>query len=594
MNGLFGGRFDGGFPDQRIENCCHARNYSNWRNGDGNLSLGIRYSNEDERGTATWSDGGQRGIIDGYVSNLDELGWNVEDVFSQLSRRPHETASTLQGGFVLVYQNTRENRHLVVTDKLGTRPVFHVDSVPVKYASSVATLLPFVDAPTVNIQAVNDMLLMGHLWGNHTLVEEIFKQRPATVLEADNGVRSIERYWKPDYTEKPPDGRYLAELVERYRRAVKRASSTLPPRAGLWLSGGLDSRTTASALLQHCKPGRPESLTAYTYDANPPTNDNPKIARQVARTLGIEQRDVPLTAGTVGRNFERIVDGTDGMLSWAYAANLSATYEIESPPSVLMEGMQGELLGDHLYRHHLSEFDSAVDSQVSSEVDVKPKRVSEVLARSVDPLGTFKIEATHSPEPTTREKVLDIHYRNYYSRLSMPSNRLMRHRTGTRVVHADGDYLEWCAKLPRQHRKGAIRARGLPDGGIPLEPAPAKLLLARRIDPDLAQITYERSKVKPSWPYPAHVIGFVGNVLFNRLRSKPTYGRGQLADFWIRDSETTIHQIVSDLVDKAASRQLFDGDVVREIYDEHMDGANNASLLARITTLEQWLGSNLH
>lgn len=596
MSGIVGGCFSGSDPRELVDELAHATPSSLWYHEYGEFGLGISYYTIDPQGFATWTDGVRAGVIHGAVTNLDELGWSIENVFERLFRRPADTAAALEGGFVIACQDPTADHHLVVTDKLGTRPVYYTGSEPFRYASAVDVLLQVSDERSVNVQAVSDMLLMGHLWGNHTLVKGILSQRPATVVEVTGSGRSFTRYWKPDYTEELPNRRYLDELVSRYRQAVKRTSKTLPARAGIWLSGGIDSRTATSSLLQHRQPTGFNSLNAYTYDANPPTSDNPKIARQVAKALDIEHEEVPLTAGTVGENFGRIVEATGGMVSWTVAKNLSATYEIDSPPPVLMEGMEGTLLGDHLYRYHLSEFSSAVDSQLSSEATTDPEHVTTLLTESVEPLETFRAEARRSPESTTRETVLDVHFQNYYNRLAMPSNRLMRDRVGTRVLYADSDYLEWCAKLPRRYRKGAFRFGGVLGSRvdkIPHEPTRAKLALVRRIDPDLAEITYERSKVKPSWPYPLHVLGFVGNVIVNRLRSNPTYGTGQQADFWIRDTETSVHEEVTRLLDDACSRELFDTDAVRDEYDKHMDGKNNASMLGRITTLEYWLQTHI-
>lgn len=63
---------------------------------------------------------------------------------------------------------------------------------------------------------------------------------------------------------------------------------------------------------------------------------------------------------------------------------------------------------------------------------------------------------------------------------------------------------------------------GVPEGGYPIDvtsgtipygTSRTKLGLLRRIAPGLTDITYERTKVKPSRPYPIHIVGFLGNVL---------------------------------------------------------------------------------
>lgn len=591
MSSVIGGTFDGTEPG--LGEQFTTESGREWFREHNSFGLAIDTDSVDTEEYDTWTDGTRTGIIDGVVTNLSELGWGVSDVFEHLLARPADTAGALEGSFVIACQDPTENRQLVVTDKLGARPVFYTKDAPFRFATSVDALLEYCESPTVNRQAVSDMLLMGNLWGQDTLVTEILAQRPATVLDVSDGERTTIRYWKPDYSEASPGDEYVDELVRRYRQAVERTSRTLPATAGIWLSGGLDSRTTAGALHRFQGSGEFEHLKTYTYDANPPTNDNPRIARQVADTLGLTYTEVPLTARTVGDHLEQIIEATDGMHMWAYGANLAATYELDAPPPVMMEGMQGALLGDHLYRHHVTEFDSAVDSLVASEAITTPEHVQQLLSPSIDPVASFEAEARRLEQPSVRETVLDVHFQNYYSRVFMPSNRVMRDRLGTRVAQADGDYLEWCAKLPTSYRKDSLDVPGGPDGGVPCEPTRAKLALSRRIEPSLARIPYERSKVKPSRPYPLHIAGFVGNVLWNRVRSRPTYGSGQLADFWIRDTETRLHDRVKELIEDACDRPLFDADAVQAVFDQHMAGANNASTLSQITTVEYWLQSHL-
>ena len=532
----------------------------------------------------------------GALTNLDELGLTHRDVFERLLDGRTDVAEAVEGDFLIACADASEDRWTIVTDKLGARPCYYTAEDGFYFATSVGALLSRHPNPTVDRQAVNDMLLMGHLWGDRTLVDGIRAVRPATVLEAVDGEIRSRRYWKPNYDEAPPSEAYLDELARRYRQAVERTARTLPRETGLWLSGGLDSRTTAAALREAAGgPSDFETLRTYTYDANPPTNDNPRIARQISARLSLSQTDVPLTADTVASAFERAIEATDGMVSWD-VLNLMATYSIERPPPVMLEGMPGELLGDHPFRYHL-DGSSAVRAQYVSEAGTSAETVESLLVPDVDPFDTFRAEVRRSSESTHRATVLDIHFQNYYARSALLSDQVTRDRTGSRAAEVDGDYLELCARLPRRYRKGTFpltnRVVRADAGGVPYGTSRAKLGLCRRIAPSVSDITYERTKVRPNRPYPFHIAGFVANVGVGRLRGKATYGSGQLADFWIRDTTTSLHRLVTDLVDAACDRPLFDADRVRSAYDDHMDGANNASLLAKITTIEHWLGTHL-
>ncbi|WP_171006553.1 asparagine synthase-related protein [Halalkalirubrum salinum] len=540
----------------------------------------------DPRSMATWSDGNRSGVLYGVVTNLDELRIDHQAMFESLFDRPVEVASRLQGCFLIACFSA--DRTLVITDKLGTRPCYYSRSGQFLFGTAVAPILTEDVTPVLDLQAASDMLLMGHLWGDRTLVEGIQSIRPATVLEVTNGERSTARYWKPRYDEASPGSAYLDELADRYLQATARIGKTLPDQNGIWLSGGLDSRTTAAALLS--ADGNDWSLGAYTYDANPPTSDNPKLAAAVAETLNIELSEVPLSARTFADCFGRVIESTDGMMRWSTSVNLSPSYHLEPTPGVVMEGMQGELIGDHLLRPHLRSGRSPIESQYASEAGSSAGLVRELLSPRVDPYGSFRTELHESDEQGARRQILDIHFQNYYTKHTATSNRLMRDRFGTRFPHVDGSYLEWCARLPRAYRKGTFPLTG---ESVPYGTSRAKLELIRRIDPELSKITYERTKMKPSWPYLFHVAGFVGNVVTGRLRSKATYGSGQLADFWLRDRDSELHDIVKGLVDDACSRALFNADAVSELYSAHMNGENNVSMISQITTLERWIATHL-
>jgi len=583
MGGIAGGDIGEGSVREMLASVDGLADESVWLRSDRSGGIGVSFPTVDPNGVATWEDGQRSGIVYGAITNLPELGLSHGDVFERLLDRPIDTATALEGGFLVVCRDRSENKYVLITDKLGSRLAFYTTSGGFRFATSVSAVLNGTERETLDLESVSNMLLMGHLWGDRTLIKEITAMRPAHVLEVSNESVSTRRYWRPDYGEHDPGEAYLSELVRRYRRAVDRGRNTLSGEVGLWLSGGLDSRSTAAALVGR---DRDADISAYTYDANPPLGINPRLAEEVASRLGIDHWDVPLAADTFGDAFDRAIDTVDGMVAWHTIQNLSATYEVDDRPSVMIEGMQGELLGDHLLRPHLERYASAVESQVASEASVTTDAVDRLLAPDVDPLAVVREEARKSPEPTADGKIKDIHFQNYYSRKTLASNRILRDRFGERTLHADGDYLEWCARLPREYRKGAV-SWGNTD--IPYGTTRAKLELVRRLSPELADVTYERTRVKPSRPYHAHVLGFFSAVAIERFLSRPTYGAGQLADFWIRDRDSKIHDIVSGLVDDARDRPLFSGDTVLDAYESHMDGSNNAGTISRITTLEYWL-----
>ena len=547
-------------------------------------SLYARIPAGDQKGVRTLADGDRTLFVYGAVTTDHWRETDEDELVAEFFEDPVAAAERTDGTFLLVGVDDGADRLLVATDKLGARSCFLVDDQPV-FSTAAAACLPFVDDPTLDEQAVSDFLLMGLLWGRRTLVSEVSMARPATVYEFADGEWRGERYWKPRYDQAQPGSAYLDELASRFTNAVDRTASTLPEEAGIWLSGGLDSRNTSAALCQSADSGAYDfrRLSAYTYDANPPTGDNIQIARQVVERLGMEMTELDLLPSP--ERIERLVDVCGGMVAWHITKNLSGSYDV-GDSGVFMEGVEGSLLGDHLLQSHF-DYDSAVESQIASEASQDIDFVEDCLAISVDPVRTFREEADRTEENAFHHKVLDIHFKNYYNRCALASNAIIRDVGGDRVVYTDGDFLEWCARIPTTYRKGTFPFTK----SIPMGTSRAKLGLTRRVAPELADITYERTKLPPKWPYPAHVCGFVANVGLGRLQSKPTYGAEQLTDIWLR-MDTELADWTEEYLRKAAERDVFDDGITR-LWDRHQRGENLSSMMANITSLEYWLETYL-
>ncbi|HET7323930.1 MAG TPA: asparagine synthase C-terminal domain-containing protein, partial [Halococcus sp.] len=406
-----------------------------------------------------------------------------------------------------------------------------------------------------------------------------------------NGELRTERYWSPSFDALPDDG-YLDGLVERYRTVIDDISGTMDDRVGLWLSGGLDSRTMAAELTRHV--GQEfEELETYTYDANPSGGGNPELAREVAAHLGIDIDRVELTPELFLDRLGEAVDLTDGMLRWSSFLNLLSVYTLpDSHAGVLMEGAgQGELMGHHLRRSHFMGTDSPVESLYWSEAMADPRAVSAVLDTDIDPLQSFIDTAEDSDERTQKGTILEAHFANYYSRMAFASNEIPRSQAGMRVPFAHKDFLEYTARLPLKYR---IRTIPFTGGKIPYGVTQAKLTLTRELDPELAAIRYERTGVAPKYPFSMHVAGFLTTTALARLGQRTTYGGRSVPDDWYRNNPA-VREFFDDLLDSACERSVFDGEEIRRLQREHLLGEANHMItsLAAVTTLELWMQRNL-
>lgn len=595
MTGLSGGEATGAGLRRMVDPMRHEEWYAEERFEEGGLGLGmLHHGDRDPKGHATWEGRRVAGALDGAISNLDDLGWDVGDVFERFLEAPARTARAVDGPFVLACVDADADRVLLATDKIGCRPCFYTTADGFHFASEVKSLLPRIEEPTVDEQGVGDMVLMGNMWSDDTLVEAVRSLHPATVLEYADGEVSRRRYWTPAFGTAAPGEEYLYGLTREFQRTVDRIGTTVSGDVGLWLSGGLDSRATLRELVRSARNGAGadvDSLVALTYDANPGGGVNPALARQVVDVLDVPLEEVPLTADQFVSRFEECVDVTDGMVRWNTLVNLSSVFNIrEHDPDVVMEGLEGALVGHHLCRHHFTAPDSPVESMYRSEAATSVERVRDVLAVDVDPLEPFRREARRSARESMDEVVVDAHYQNYYHRLAHASNHLARSQVGTRVPYADGRFLEHTARLPLSYRMGDVP---FSDGELIYGVVKPKIRMINQLDADLAEIPYERSGLKPTYPYPAHVVGFFASTALAQLRSDPTYGGKGLVDEWYRHSGS-LRDTVDGLLADARDRRLFDGDVLRELQETQRSGdGSEITTIAAVTTVEQWLQRHL-
>jgi asparagine synthase (glutamine-hydrolysing) len=329
-----------------------------------------------------------------------------------------------------------------------------------------------------------------------------------------------------------------------------------------------------------------DRLITYTYDSNPPGGVNPRLASRVADSLAVENVRVDHSPGGFAEHLEAVVRATDGMVQWNTLFNLAAVFDVPEPSApVVMEGLEGSLLGRHLNPVHF-ECDSVAESTYRSEAKRDAETVARLLDVDAEPLATLREAGERIQRPTFTGKVMDAHFQNYYARMALASNAVPRTQVGTRVPYVDGPFLEQAARMPLSYREKTFP---LTDGAVPYGITRPKLVVMRLLDDDLAGIPYEKTRLPPSSPFPAHVAGFVGTTAWNRLRSTYTYGGPSRLDDWYRQDDT-FRQLLDGYVDDLCDRSFVDADAVRELQREHhAEEGHHVGTLAPLTTVEIWL-----
>jgi asparagine synthase (glutamine-hydrolysing) len=589
MTGIVGGIGEEGELSRMVDALHREPWYETEIVAEGGYGLGVAHHGSSDVGEpAVWEQGSRGGVAYGGVVDQRPSPREAPELLDAAIDRPHETLPNLDGPFVLAAFDAEAGRTIVATDKIGTRPCYYSTADGFAFGTELKSLVPRIEGLAVDERAITDLVAMGYVLGERTLLEAVRALPPATVLVHEDGALERTRYWDWSLDRREPTEAYRHDLVRTYREAVEDVASTVVGDGWISLSGGLDSRSMASQLARSLQArGESSDLHAYTYDSNPPSGRNPAIARRIASILAIDTEEATVSPDTFTDAIETAIETTDGMLRWDDLINVSTVFDLETPPTTVFEAAgQGELLGEHMWRAHLMNAESGADSIYRSEADVDAETVRSIVAGDVDPLRSCREALRRSDERTTLGKVLDVHYDNYYSRYHYAGNAVVRSRAATRVPFAHGEFLRCVTSLPLDWRLGSYPLTG---GRVPYPTSRPKFHLIRALDSDLAAVPYNRTRLAPSRPYWLHAVGFVLAVGSDRLRNWPTHGGPSPADEWYR-THSELQAFVDELLDGAGDRPFFDADAIAMLRREHLAGrADNIAALAPVSTVEYWL-----
>lgn len=545
---------------------------------DAGLGL-VHHGSKDSNGHSVWRDRRGAGVLYGTISNRNRLGVTTDDVLEGLLDRPLSILPDLDGPFAVACYDARDGSFLAATDKLGTRDCFYAPtSEGVATSSELKAVLARRETVDLDRRAAADLLQFGHVLGDKTLADGVSALPPASLLEYADGDLTVRRYWEPEF-ERTPDDEYVEETLAAYRRAVADVAETIDGTAGLYLSGGLDSRLLAGVLREEYGPFR-----TLTYDGNPTDGSNPPVARRVADRLGVDNRVIDRSPEGFESFVRRGVEITDGMVSWEFFTNPHFVFEgLHESADVLLEGApQGELFGDQILLSDLQDDTSVTELIVRRMGGVDVETVSSLFDAPVDPVDSVRTAVDAVDRRRFEDRVMDVWLRNFCSNSHFRSTKLERSQTGTRIPFASGALLDAVAGMPHgEYRRDAVPF----SREIPRSMSPLKRRLACHFGGGLESIPYERTGLAPTRPLWLHDVTYLARQSWWRfVGGRPT----PVAD-WSRD-HVPMTEALDEWLDRACRRSLFDETAIRRLRREHFRGnANHIRTIARITTLEQWL-----
>jgi len=195
----------------------------------------------------------------------------------------------VRGMFAFAFWNNRRQILQLGRDPFGVKPLYLARlERGICFASEYKAILPHLDNATMDTPAINDYLKWRYTPGSHTLVSEIVKVAPGTVLEFDFRTNRLEslpyfRLNKPDQAPSP------SEVFDLIKQAVARRGVADVGVAAL-LSGGIDSSIICDLLQSSVG-----NLETYTLSFSDESMNEAEHARAISHSIGVRNQIIPNT-----------------------------------------------------------------------------------------------------------------------------------------------------------------------------------------------------------------------------------------------------------------------------------------------------------
>lgn len=257
----------------------------------------------------------------------------------------------LNGSFALALWDGSEKKLIIANDRYALCPLYAAQSGG-KYlwASSPKGILVDATFPRkINLAAMADFFALCFPQGNDTMFEGIDELPPASLVICEKGRVHSQRYWDLSLQEEETGisaDDYLDTLIPLLRQAADRRQ-TGELRAGLLLSGGLDSRVVLSVL-------RKDAIRTFTFGT--PYCYEVEYARRVAQVAKVPHVFLEITPDYLETFALTGIWRMEDLVSCDQFHSIGVYDEIASQVSALITGSAGEDIFGEFDQDPQSEF----------------------------------------------------------------------------------------------------------------------------------------------------------------------------------------------------------------------------------------------
>jgi asparagine synthase (glutamine-hydrolysing) len=507
-----------------------------------------------------------------------------------------EFVQRLNGSFLLLIGDVKNQKVLLFTDRFGTRPLYYFKKEnTVVFASEVKAILEDESFKRIiDEEAFAHYFVLGKVIGDKTFFKGIKALPPASILEIGKDEISIHKYWKFAYCceEVPKNAEkiIIKELVNALKKSVAKCLKD-SHRYAFALSGGLDSRVVLSAVPKKQR----NNVIAFTIGDH--GCDEIKVANIVARNLKVRHEKIEYDPSILPAYFEEVVYLTDGMDDISVSDVPFAYNRIREFADVSIEGFAMDLfLGGSFLDSQI--FAIRNDSEFLNWLNSKMTLFTEdLLSKILNPQWYQKVKGKaikalfreiQDLQGTYADKADQFFMENHVGRFTILGSVLSRNYLEENFPTLDNEFIDIILKIPPQLRfRHKIYTKFL-----------------RQLAPRMAVIPYQATMVPPVTPL---IFWKAGRQLISLTRKtkkkiwKITKGHvlfrdkhGYLhVDEYIRTNaqwKNAIHRLLLNEKSEIYKNGFFRINGVRRLIEEHESGrADHAQRITHILTFELFL-----
>lgn len=221
----------------------------------------------------------------------------------------------LNGQFAIAIWDIPKRKLLLYRDRVGIAPLYYYTQTGgrIVFGSEIKAILPALPSkPSVNLQALDQLMTFWAPAAPNTLFEGVFELSPGFMLEMDASGMQISRYWDWDF----PVSReqYATEsedvLADRLRELLIDATrirlrSDVP--VGAYLSGGLDSSVLV-AMIHHFSDAK---LRTFSIGFDEASLDETSFQQLMIDQVKAEHSRIQCSEADISDNFVKTIWHTE-------------------------------------------------------------------------------------------------------------------------------------------------------------------------------------------------------------------------------------------------------------------------------------------